>query len=49
MDWTTRSIETCIKVRCDLLHIDTTVDITLEKGKKLSINDVVERAATLIE
>jgi tagatose-1,6-bisphosphate aldolase non-catalytic subunit AgaZ/GatZ len=49
MDWAMKSIEACIKTGYDLLHIDTTVDITLEKGKKLGINDVVERTVTLIE
>jgi tagatose-1,6-bisphosphate aldolase non-catalytic subunit AgaZ/GatZ len=49
MDWTIKSIEACIKAGYDLLHIDATVDITLERGKKLSINDVVERTVMLIE
>jgi len=49
MDWTMKSIEACIKAGYDLLHIDATVDITLERGKKLSIGDVVERTVMLIE
>jgi tagatose-1,6-bisphosphate aldolase non-catalytic subunit AgaZ/GatZ len=49
VDWTMKSIEACIKAGYDLLHIDATVDITLEKGKRLSINDVVERTVMLIE
>jgi tagatose-1,6-bisphosphate aldolase non-catalytic subunit AgaZ/GatZ len=49
MDWTMKSIEACIKAGYDLLHIDTTIDITLEKGKKLTIDDVIERTVTLIE
>jgi len=49
MDWVMRSIEACIKAGYDLLHIDTTVDITLGRGKKLSISDVVKRTVTLIE
>jgi tagatose-1,6-bisphosphate aldolase non-catalytic subunit AgaZ/GatZ len=49
VDWTMRSIEACIKAGYDLLHIDATVDITLERGERLSINDVVERTVMLIE
>jgi tagatose-1,6-bisphosphate aldolase non-catalytic subunit AgaZ/GatZ len=49
VDWTMRSIEACIKAGYDLLHIDTTVDVTLEKGERLSIKDVIERTVMLIE
>jgi tagatose-1,6-bisphosphate aldolase non-catalytic subunit AgaZ/GatZ len=49
VDWTMKSIEACIKAGYDLLHIDTTVDVTLKKGERLSIKDVVERTVMLIE
>jgi len=49
MNSTMKSIDACVKAEYDLLHIDTTVDITLEKGKKLSIDEIIKRTITLIE
>lgn len=49
LEWVRKSIEACIKAGYDLLHIDTTVDIWLEKGESLSIDVVVERTVDLIE
>jgi len=48
MDWVKTSLEVSIEAGYDLLHIDPTVDITLEKGKPMPIELVVERTVELI-
>ncbi len=49
MDWLKKSLEACIAAGYDLLHIDPTVDITLEKGKPIPIELVVNRTVELIQ
>ncbi|MBN2410198.1 class II D-tagatose-bisphosphate aldolase, non-catalytic subunit [candidate division KSB1 bacterium] len=48
MDWLKKSLEASIEAGYDLLHIDPTVDITLEKGKPIPIELVVDRTVELI-
>ncbi|MCS7145919.1 MAG: class II D-tagatose-bisphosphate aldolase, non-catalytic subunit [Aigarchaeota archaeon] len=44
-----KSIEACIKAGYDLLHIDATADIWLERNKTLDMDTIVERTIDLIE
>jgi len=48
MDWVKKSLVACLEAGYDHLHIDTTVDKTLPKGKNLRIETVAERALELI-
>jgi tagatose-1,6-bisphosphate aldolase non-catalytic subunit AgaZ/GatZ len=48
MDWVKRSFEAAIEAGYDLLHVDPTVDINLEKGEVIAIEWVVERTIELI-
>ncbi|MBW7997908.1 MAG: class II D-tagatose-bisphosphate aldolase, non-catalytic subunit [Candidatus Glassbacteria bacterium] len=43
------SLAACIDAGYDLLHIDPTVDRTLDKGQAIAIKTVVERTVELIE
>jgi len=49
MEWMRKSIKACLKAGYDLLHIDTTVDKELPKGRSPTIETVVKRAVDLIE
>jgi D-tagatose-1,6-bisphosphate aldolase subunit GatZ/KbaZ len=44
-----KSFEAAIKAGYDLIHVDPTVDITLDSGKNISIEVVAERTLELIE
>lgn len=44
-----KSFEASVEAGFDLIHVDPTVDITLEKGKTIDIELVVERTVELIQ
>ena len=44
-----RSFEASVMAGYDLIHVDPTVDITLEKGQSISIETVAQRTIELIE
>lgn len=48
MEWTRKSIESCIKAGYDLLHIDATRDIWIQE-ESLGMDVVIERTVSLIE
>jgi tagatose-1,6-bisphosphate aldolase non-catalytic subunit AgaZ/GatZ len=49
MEAVKKSFEAAIEAGYDLIHVDPTVDITLEPGKNISIEVVAERTLELIE
>jgi len=49
MEEVKKSIKACIDAGYVLLHIDTTVDITLPRGKALPVDTVVERTIELMD
>ncbi|MCS7125905.1 MAG: class II D-tagatose-bisphosphate aldolase, non-catalytic subunit [Aigarchaeota archaeon] len=48
MEWTKRSIESCIEAGYDLIHIDTTKDIWISE-EHLGMDTIIERTVSLIE
>lgn len=49
MDWVKKSFEAAVDAGYDLIHVDPTIDITLNKGEIIDINIVADRTLELIE
>ncbi len=49
IEWLKKSIEACIDVGYDLLHIDMTKDTELPKGKVPDVDSIVERTVEMID
>jgi len=48
-DWVKKSFEAAVDAGYDLIHVDPTIDITLNKGEIINIDVVADRTIDLIE
>jgi len=49
MEWVKKSFEAAVDAGYDLIHVDPTIDITLNKGEIINIDLVADRTIELIE